>query len=333
MFKTVAIPPAKLISCFKVFLVFCLAGLMAVAAAKSPNPSRLVLVLAGDQVVEVETDKTLVADILAETGLELQTGERVYPSMDRELPQGRVIIIHRSTPVSITAGGETIETLTTARTVGELLTLENIQADQEMVNLPLEQRLSSGQEIEVVQTARELVTEELAIPADTVYKKDSSLLLGTKKVQTQAQDGAKLITYEVTYHDGTEVARHIVSEELLREPVDGLVLQGTRQVASRGSSGNATEGIASYYGSELHGRGTASGEPFDMHAFTAAHRSLKFGTKVKVTFLKTGKSVIVRINDRGPHVAGRIIDLSAAAAKEIGLYAHGVGKVRLDIVN
>ena len=89
-------------------------------------------------------------------------------------------------------------------------------------------------------------------------------------------------------------------------------------------------GLASYYGKEFHGRKTASGERYDMHALTAAHRTLPFGTIVKVTNAASGKSVQVRINDRGPFIADRIIDLSYAAAKAIGMLS--VGEVRIDII-
>jgi rare lipoprotein A len=91
------------------------------------------------------------------------------------------------------------------------------------------------------------------------------------------------------------------------------------------------EGQASYYSDKLDGNKTASGEPYKKNKLTAAHRTLPFGTKVKVTYLKTGKSVEVVINDRGPHSKGRIIDLSGAAAKKIGLKEDGHGKVKLEI--
>lgn len=91
-------------------------------------------------------------------------------------------------------------------------------------------------------------------------------------------------------------------------------------------------GIASYYGKKFHGRNTANGEVFNNNALTAAHLTLPFGSKVKVTCLKNGKSVIVRINDRGPHVRGRIIDLSYAAAKKIGLIKLGTTKVKLEVL-
>ena len=90
--------------------------------------------------------------------------------------------------------------------------------------------------------------------------------------------------------------------------------------------------MASYYAKILHHRKTASGERFDNNAMTAAHRTLPFGTEVKVTNLNNGKSVSVRINDRGPFVKGRIIDLSRAAFSQIADLNKGVVKVEIRVV-
>jgi rare lipoprotein A len=90
-------------------------------------------------------------------------------------------------------------------------------------------------------------------------------------------------------------------------------------------------GIASWYGKQFHGRTTASGEDFDMFELTAAHRQLPLGTYVKVTNLKNGKWIIVRVNDRGPYVEGRIMDLSYSAARMLG-FQSGIERVRLDVV-
>lgn len=90
-------------------------------------------------------------------------------------------------------------------------------------------------------------------------------------------------------------------------------------------------GIASWYGPAFHGRRTANGERFDMNKLTAAHRSLAFGTRVKVTNPDNGRSVTVRINDRGPYAGRRTIDLSREAARRIGLTRKGVGRVLLQI--
>ena len=94
----------------------------------------------------------------------------------------------------------------------------------------------------------------------------------------------------------------------------------------------AEEGYASYYGAEFAGRRTASGETFDPEGLTAAHRDLPFGTKIRVTNLDNGRSVVVRVNDRGPYVAGRIVDLSSAAARELGMLRSGLARVHLEVL-
>jgi len=92
-------------------------------------------------------------------------------------------------------------------------------------------------------------------------------------------------------------------------------------------------GVASMYADRLQGRKTASGKRYDKNALTAAHKTLPLGARVKVTDLKSGKSVVVRITDRGPHVRGRVIDLSRAAAKELGMVRRGTARVRLEVLD
>ncbi len=89
-------------------------------------------------------------------------------------------------------------------------------------------------------------------------------------------------------------------------------------------------GMASYYGDKFHGKKTASGEIYNKWDYTCAHKKVPFGTKLKVTNLKNKKHVIVRVNDRGPFVKGRIIDLSYAAAQKIGMIKYGVTKVKIE---
>jgi len=91
------------------------------------------------------------------------------------------------------------------------------------------------------------------------------------------------------------------------------------------------EGVASYYAHDFHGKQTSSGETYDMNALTAAHRNFPFGTKVRVTNLENSKTVIVRVNDRGPFKEERIIDLSMGAAKEIDMILNGTARVRLEV--
>ncbi len=95
------------------------------------------------------------------------------------------------------------------------------------------------------------------------------------------------------------------------------------------ASTGGTQGLASFY---TEGTRTANGERFDTHDLTAAHPTLPFGTKVRVTNVSSGKSVTVRINDRGPYVAGRVVDVSYSAANALGMVDKGVAKVKLDVV-
>jgi rare lipoprotein A len=91
-------------------------------------------------------------------------------------------------------------------------------------------------------------------------------------------------------------------------------------------------GIASWYGRRFMGKKTASGEIFDPEKMTAAHRRLPMGTIIKVTNLKNGREIVVRINDRGPYIPGRIIDLSRAAARQMDMIKRGLAPVRMEII-
>jgi rare lipoprotein A len=100
-------------------------------------------------------------------------------------------------------------------------------------------------------------------------------------------------------------------------------------IGPRVSSAHASLGLASYY---EHGTRTASGEQFDASQLTAAHPTLPFGTRLRVTNVATGQSVTVRVNDRGPYVPGRVVDVSHSAAQSLGLVGPGLAKVKLDVV-
>jgi len=118
---------------------------------------------------------------------------------------------------------------------------------------------------------------------------------------------------------------------LLLGALVAVAASGVR-TTSKADVAAAARDVASYYGSAFDGRPTASGEIFDMHEMTAAHRTLPFGTKVRVTCVESGRSAVVRINDRGPFVTGRTLDLSYAAARTLGMVGVGVGPVRLEVI-
>lgn len=123
---------------------------------------------------------------------------------------------------------------------------------------------------------------------------------------------------------------------LLALVVSGSVLMGGCAGLAKGQAeldiGMKERGIASWYGDDFHGWVTASGEMYDMHALTAAHRTLPLGSIVRVTNVVNGRHVVIRINDRGPYVNGRILDLSYAGAKRLDMLRDGISAIQLEVV-
>lgn len=293
--------------------------LLSGASPHDAEPGRVVTVVTADGFVDVYTAQTQVAAILAEAGITIDASrQRTSPGPAQHLEAGYIVVVPAA-EVVVKADGREWTVYSWAATVGDLLAQQGIDLDDDLIDPPVDETLKTGQKIEIVRVHTALEQEVVTIPAQTKYRIDASVGLGETKVEIPARDGKRIISYQVIYHDGVEVDRSIVEEEVV-EPVTGLVLRG------------AQEGIASYYGPGFHGNKTASGEVFDKNALTAAHPTLAFNTQVKVTCLNSGRSVMVRINDRGPHIADRIIDLSEAAAKAIGIYP-GLGRVRVEVVN
>jgi len=112
-----------------------------------------------------------------------------------------------------------------------------------------------------------------------------------------------------------------------------ILISGPMWAAAKIKPGYTEQGIASYYGGKFHGRKTASGEIFDQWAPSAAHKTLPLGTKVRVTRLSDGRSIVVRINDRGPYIEGRIIDLSRKSAQDLGIIKSGLAKVKIEVLS
>jgi rare lipoprotein A len=117
-------------------------------------------------------------------------------------------------------------------------------------------------------------------------------------------------------------------QQTAKQPEVGVQTQPNTRVRS-----SAGGGMASFYGHDHAGQRTATGERFNPYALTAAHRSLPFGTKVRVTNTRNGRSVIVRINDRGPFIRGRVIDVSLGAAQQLGMVSSGVASVKLEVLD
>jgi rare lipoprotein A len=125
----------------------------------------------------------------------------------------------------------------------------------------------------------------------------------------------------------------LIAATFLSMPLISYAKKAHHQPAHATKSASKMVGFASFYAAKFNGRRTANGETFNNSAMTAAHRSLPFGSQVRVTNLRNGRFVVVRINDRGPYAKGRIIDLSKAAAKKIGLSRAGTARVKLELLS
>ena len=138
-----------------------------------------------------------------------------------------------------------------------------------------------------------------------------------------------LLIYICLLFTGCATQRYTAPDTVPLKPSKPYVVQGKRYEPLTTAEGFVQEGLASSYGRDFHGKKTSSGEPFDMQAMTAAHRTLPFGVYVKVEHKRTGKEVTVRINDRGPFIGNRIIDLSEGAASRLGILQEGIAPVRI----
>lgn len=124
----------------------------------------------------------------------------------------------------------------------------------------------------------------------------------------------------------------LLSATLIGNPALGQQKAEPSAAPAPASSGDSMSGLAAFYHNGFHGRRTASGQRYNAGAMTGAHQTLPFGTRVKVTHVKNNRSVVVRINDRGPTQAGRVIDLSRAAAGQLRMLREGLSEVRLEVV-
>ena len=154
-----------------------------------------------------------------------------------------------------------------------------------------------------------------------------------KEAQNFNQHFSNLNSLSITERSGDNVRRQTIAAKIEIPAEEPSVIEKLNTVASNAVRKFSQTGMASWYGRQFHGRKTASGETFDMNALTAAHRSLPLNCYIRVTNKSNGKSVIVKVNDRGPFHGNRVLDLSYGAAKQLGITNAGVGKVSIERVD
>jgi uncharacterized protein YabE (DUF348 family) len=254
------------------------------------------------------TGDTTVEDVLEQVNVRISRHGDLEPSRGAEVEDGDVIVYDPAVGVTLTADGRVRDVVTNAEDVETLLDSLDIvlQGEDRVVPTPRTE-LRQGLRVTVVRVTHREVAVQQPIPFATEVRNSNDLMLGIRRVERDGVPGALRRVYEVTLENGTEVARSLLSTETVRQPVSQVILEGTRPPHTQ-------SGVASWY----HRTG-----------MVAAHKTLPFGTQVKVTNTANGRSVVVVINDRGPYIAGRIIDLSDDAFAQLA--ALGVGTVNVRI--
>lgn len=275
-----------------------------------------------------------IGETIEGTAIEdLVPAEEVLPEPQAQEEHKRAMEVRLNTP----EGLETLYTL--QENVGDFLAERYFSPQNSLlIRPPLEAPIYNGIEITLVPYEVILEKIEEKIPYEVVYKEDNTLEEGKRLVLQEGRVGINELTYSVYYAGEKEFYREPKKEAILTEALEAVVAMGTKPrsmpvIASREKTEQRfEEGVASWYGAKFHGNRTTSGEIYNKNELTAAHPSLPFDTLARVTYLRTGKDVVVRINDRGPHIRGRIIDLSRAAAEEIGLRPYGIGRVQVEVL-
>jgi uncharacterized protein YabE (DUF348 family) len=255
-----------------------------------------------------------VGEFLASEKLSLREGDSVFPSEETGLFSGMRILINRAREVKVLADGGERVLHTQALSVGQALSENGISLDEDDIVKP-ERAESVLPKMTVVITR--VTIEEQSIEKPIAFEKkanEDDTLSWRKTIVTQkGEKGIERLTYRVSSHDGKEVNRKLLKTETIKEPVTEITTQGTYV-----KLGKAHRGAASWYA----WTGTMA----------AANPWLPKGSYVKVTNMDNGKSVIVVINDRGPFVPGRIIDLDKVAFQKIASIGAGVINVKMEEV-
>jgi uncharacterized protein YabE (DUF348 family) len=245
--------------------------------------------------------------------------------------EGLAFDVSSAHKVTVTADGST-SPVTASGTVAEALKSAGITLGvTDEVTPALATPIAEGTAITVVRVTIRTVTKTVAVPFTTTTTQDPTLAKGTTKVKTPGVNGEASETWNQTVRDGQVTGEVRVSSVLTKQAQAQVAAVGTKTatptVTTPAATGNTCG--ASWYAS---GSRTANGEAFNPDGITAAHKTLPFNTKVKVTNVANGQSIVVRINDRGPFVAGRCLDLARGAFSQIASLGTGTITVSWEIV-
>lgn len=304
---------------------------------------RVVVTIDGKKVVRWTTAKN-VSEVLDQLN---QSDPDNLVSVSRSLDISRAGLsfsMQTAKDVTVTAGGKT-QKVSAVGTVADALKAAKISVDSSDVSKPgLGTPLADGMKITLTMVDQKSQKRRVAVPFSAKRVETPSMAKGATEIATKGVKGTNEETWIVVYKDGKKVSEKKVSTKVVKAPVTQVVKVGTKKAESSSASSRSNAGSRSNSGStsnpvtsgstcvaSTYGEGdgtaggpTASGETFDPSALTAASRTLPLGSTIRVTNVNNGRTVTVRINDRGPYVGGRCLDLSTAAMNAI---APGQGLV------
>ena len=277
------------------------------------RPKKVVVVINGTRRVEEVTGRT-VDEILKELSV-VSRGALIAPSPSTRIGVNDEIVVAQSVKTTVVHDGHVRPVFTNVLTAGGLLRqLGVVLGPHDRVEPSIVAYPSEGSTIKVIRVSQAVEKLHSKIGFTRVTEKSDKLELGVRKIKTKGVDGIKASTYRITYEDGKVRRRVFVGSEVVRQPVGEITLVGT----NRPTLANPTR--------SQNGKATWYTQP----GLMAAHRTLPFGTLVRVTNLANGRQVTVTIRDRGPFVEGRIIDLSDAAFTQLSPQSRGVLNVKIE---
>lgn len=258
-----------------------------------------------------------ISEALKNLGIPATDADLVIPPASSPLIDGMTLLVREAIAVKVKVDNKTEDVLSSAPTVRMLLSDAEIKLGSSDYTVPsLDSIPQEGAVIRVVRAGTRAETKRVEIAFGTETKSDAKLDRGTRQVVREGREGLRELRYRITVENGKVTGRKLVSSKVVREPVDKVVKVGTRPPPPKFvSRGNSETGVASWYRHD---------------ALIAAHKTLPFGTVVRVTNLQNGKTLTVTIRDRGPYIEGRIIDLSSAAFERLAPIGSGTFKARID---
>ncbi len=264
---------------------------------------------------EVFSGATTIGDFLQEQKIKLSDHDMVYPQVDEKVFSGSNIIIQRAKKITIKEGGKSRDVYSLQSTVEQAIwENKDIVLGDDDITLPSRQTLLKN-DLKIAVT-HVLIKEEIKdepISFKTVTNEDDKLGWRIKKTTQKGVAGNRQVKYKVVFYDGKEISRKVLEKNITQDPVDEIVTQGTFV-----KTGKAYDGVSSWYAYT----GTMA----------AANPWLPMGSYVKVTNKDNSKSVIVKINDRGPFGNGRIIDLDKVAFEKIASLGQGTASIKMEVI-